>query len=84
VKAINRGNGHPGLIGTLKVEFVSGDPALFSTGPGWQASQTEGGDWSAVKDLGAYGIEPWAKSAFPTSAPSPPACCARTSPSAPA
>ncbi len=64
VKAANRGDGHPGLIGTLKVEFTSGDPALFSTGTGWQVSQTEGGSWSAAKDLGAFGAQPWGEVGF--------------------
>ncbi len=64
VKSTDRGDGKAGLIGTLKVEFTKGDAALFSTGPGWQASASEGGEWAAAKELGAYGIEPWGQFGF--------------------
>jgi alpha-L-rhamnosidase len=59
VKARHTRSGRAGVIGTLKVEFTTGEPMLFSTGSSWQASQSESGPWSAAKDLGAYGIEPW-------------------------
>ncbi|MBI5084221.1 MAG: family 78 glycoside hydrolase catalytic domain [Acidobacteria bacterium] len=59
VKARNARNDAAGLIGTLKVEFTEGEPLLFSTGAGWQASKEPGGEWMAAKELGAYGMAPW-------------------------
>ena len=59
VKARHTRTGPAGVIGTLKVEFTSGEPVLFSTGSSWQAGQTENGPWTVAKDLGAYGMQPW-------------------------
>ena len=48
-----------GLIGTLKIEFTTGDPLLFSTGAGWEAMRTEQEGWRAARALGPYGMQPW-------------------------
>jgi len=48
-----------GLIGTLQVEFASGEPLIFATGDGWQASKSKEDSWLAAKSLGKYGMQPW-------------------------
>lgn len=64
VKAATKGDGRAGVIGTLKVEFTAGEPVLFSSGAGWQASQSEGGPWSAAVVLAEYGAKPWGNAGF--------------------
>jgi alpha-L-rhamnosidase len=59
VKAANSKEDAAGAIGALKVEFSTGAPLEFKTGAGWQASKTETGDYTAVKVLGPFGMQPW-------------------------
>ncbi len=64
VEAKNTREDQAGLIGTLRIEFTQGEPLVFSTGSGWQASQAETGPWAAAKELGAYGMKPWGDVGF--------------------
>jgi alpha-L-rhamnosidase len=64
VAARNDRNRPAGVIGALKVEFTTGAPMLFSTGPEWKAANAESGPWSAVRDLGPYGMQPWGEVGF--------------------
>jgi alpha-L-rhamnosidase len=48
-----------GVIGALRVEFVSGDPLIFATGSEWQALRKEEEGWRPAKVLGPYGMDPW-------------------------
>lgn len=48
-----------GLIGTLKVEFSTGEPLILRTGPGWESRRTEQDSWTSARVLGDYGMEPW-------------------------
>lgn len=47
-----------GLLAMVKVEFTSGEPLLVTSGADWQV------DGAAVRDLGAYGMEPWGDIGF--------------------
>jgi len=59
VQATGDQRGRPsGLIGSFRVEFVSGDPVMLVTGNSWRS-----GD-AAVKDLGPSGIAPWGDIGF--------------------
>ena len=53
-----------GLIGTLKIEFASGDPIVLKTGAGWEAAQQEAGPYTAAKQLGPYGMKPWGEPGY--------------------
>jgi alpha-L-rhamnosidase len=64
VAATNNRNRPAGVIGTLKVEFTSGEPMLLSTGPEWKAANAEPGPWNAARDLGPYGMKPWGEVGF--------------------
>lgn len=63
-----------GLIGTVRVEFVTGEPMLFQSGAGWKVSTDGSGDWKAASfddsnwaaatELGVYGMKPWGEAGF--------------------
>ncbi len=55
----NEGKKAAALIGVLRVEFADGEPLSILTGPAWK---TDAG--ADVRDLGAYGMEPWGRIGF--------------------
>jgi len=75
VHASHRGANRPaGLIGTVTVEFASGQPLVIQTGNQWRAAdKVEAGwekagyldaAWQPSKELGTYGIAPWGAAGF--------------------
>lgn len=75
VRTSNRNAGKPaGLIGAVRLEFVTGEPALFATSGRWKSAESapggwEKGDfddssWGNAKELGAYGMAPWGEVGF--------------------
>jgi alpha-L-rhamnosidase len=71
IHAIHNREGSPaGLIATLRVEFTSGEPLVVQTGSQWRVSaKVEAGwekpdypdaAWTNAKELGDYGMAPWA------------------------
>ena len=75
IRALHTRAGSPaGLIAAIRVEFASGDPLLFSTGPAWRAAEKapdgwqqpdfRDSGWVAAKDLGSYGMQPWGEVGF--------------------
>lgn len=59
VTARNTREDPAGVIGALRVEFASGDPLVFTTGPAWESLRKEDEGWRPVKVLGPYGMDPW-------------------------
>ncbi|MBI4890785.1 MAG: family 78 glycoside hydrolase catalytic domain [Acidobacteria bacterium] len=59
VTARNRRADAAGLIAALQVDFTMGGPLVFTTGPGWQAARSEGGEFQPARMLGQYGMAPW-------------------------
>ena len=63
-----------GLIGGVRIEFASGEPILFQTTnqwraivkpePGWEKPGFLDAAWQAAKNLGEFGMEPWAGVGF--------------------
>ncbi|HWR50042.1 MAG TPA: hypothetical protein VN428_02990 [Bryobacteraceae bacterium] len=66
VSAASQSKNAAGLIAALRVDFESGDPLIFTTGPAWQAAESniENAAWTAAKVLGPYGIGPWGEVGF--------------------
>jgi alpha-L-rhamnosidase len=64
-----RAASHSGLVGTLRVDFQSGEPLIVQTGaawqatadlqPDWQTSAAPAGHWAPAVELGTYGDAPW-------------------------
>ncbi|MFN7997390.1 MAG: family 78 glycoside hydrolase catalytic domain [Bryobacteraceae bacterium] len=62
------------LIGVLWMEFERGDPITITTSDAWKTSAAgpenweraafDDSAWSAARDIGGYGIEPWGKVGF--------------------
>ncbi len=62
------------LIGLIRMEFASGEPVTVATSAswkiapeaseGWQNAGFDDAGWSAAKDVGAYGMDPWGKVGF--------------------
>lgn len=59
VTARNTREDPAGVIGALRVEFASGDPLVFATGPSWESLRKDDEGWRPVKVLGPYGMDPW-------------------------
>ena len=69
-----RADAPAGLIGAVKIEFVSGPPLLVQSGNQWRAAaKVEDGwekpgyldtAWQAARELGAYGMAPWKESGY--------------------
>ncbi len=67
-------DGPAGLIGAVRIEFASGEPFLFQTSnewraivkpePGWEKPGFLDAAWQAAKDLGPFGMAPWAGVGF--------------------
>jgi alpha-L-rhamnosidase len=75
VRTTHTNGGRPaGLIGGVRIEFASGEPLLFQTGsqwraivkpePGWEKADFLDAAWQAAKDLGPFGMAPWAGVGF--------------------
>ncbi|HEY3441732.1 MAG TPA: family 78 glycoside hydrolase catalytic domain [Paludibaculum sp.] len=64
VRARNAKADSAGVIGGLRLDFTEGESIQLITGPAWESAQNESGPWSAAKDLGAYGMEPWGDVGF--------------------
>ncbi len=59
VTARNTREDQAGVLGALKVDFASGDPLVFATGPEWQALRKDDEGWRPARVLGPYGMDPW-------------------------
>lgn len=59
VTARNTREDPAGVIGALRVEFASGEPLVFATGPSWESLRKDDEGWRPVKVLGPYGMDPW-------------------------
>jgi alpha-L-rhamnosidase len=63
-----------GLIGAVKIEFESGEPAIIQSAntwrvaskvePGWEKPGYLDAGWQAAKELGPYGMEPWKEAGY--------------------
>ena len=61
VTAVN-GADHPnpaGLIGILRVQYAQGPTVDVTTDGTWQSAVSQDGAYSAARELGALGMEPW-------------------------
>jgi alpha-L-rhamnosidase len=52
------------LLGVIRLEFDGAEPLTIPTASSWEAATSEGAAWSAAKDLGPYGTEPWGDVGF--------------------
>lgn len=59
VTARNTREDPAGVIGALRVEFASGEPLVFATGPSWESLRKDDEGWRPVRVLGPYGMDPW-------------------------
>ncbi len=48
-----------GLIGALTISYGNGRITTMATDRSWEAAQTAQGPWTAAKELGPLGMEPW-------------------------
>ena len=48
-----------GLIGALTISYRDGHMTTMATDQRWEAAQTAQGPWTAAKELGPLGMEPW-------------------------
>ncbi len=48
-----------GLIGGLTISYRDGPITTMATDRSWEAAQTAQGPWTAAKELGPLGMEPW-------------------------
>ncbi|MCC6860366.1 MAG: glycoside hydrolase family 78 protein, partial [Bryobacterales bacterium] len=64
IEARNARTDAAGLIGTLRVDFIRGEPLVLATDGKWETAQAAGGPWTAARELGAYGIQPWGEAGF--------------------
>jgi alpha-L-rhamnosidase len=52
------------LLGVIRIEFEGAEPLTIPTASSWDAAASADGSWTAAKDLGAYGTEPWGNVGF--------------------